>query len=238
MMVIFQKKILKMQKYFVDAADMGKLYLNYPMIESYQHLKTLPDQDYGARKIPVSLQPGKRYKALVKSESVIAKYIEFPHRIEDLLKEHFGICEEEKSRSCCEKITYLFEESSLDDKIQTILSGYIEEKYLQTAKYQIKDKIEKVGYLHNRQNYWEYMRDIFRQIIYHNICKANWIQNRQYFIEQNQYKQCFEGLDLTKILEVQNKSSKDVDTGFIWVLNTCVLFVAEYQFDLVIDGTV
>lgn len=41
---------------------MGKLYLNYPMIESCLHLKCLHDADYMNRKVPVTLQPGSEYK--------------------------------------------------------------------------------------------------------------------------------------------------------------------------------
>ena len=54
-----EEKILEMQRCFADAADMGKLYINYPMIESYRHLCQLPDDDFAERKIPVSLQRGK-----------------------------------------------------------------------------------------------------------------------------------------------------------------------------------
>ena len=67
-----------MQRYFNDAADAGKLYINYPMIEAYQHLSTVPDDQYAERKIPVSLQPGKEYKALVRRETGIASLFEFP----------------------------------------------------------------------------------------------------------------------------------------------------------------
>lgn len=68
-------KIEKMQKCFNDSTDMGKLYLNYPMNESYLHVKALPDITYIERKIPITLQPGDRYKGLVKKESVIVKLI-------------------------------------------------------------------------------------------------------------------------------------------------------------------
>ncbi len=47
-----ESKILDMQNAFADAADMGKLYINYPMIESYQHMKAVPDEDYVERKSP------------------------------------------------------------------------------------------------------------------------------------------------------------------------------------------
>ncbi|MCX4350435.1 MAG: hypothetical protein OSJ60_02245 [Lachnospiraceae bacterium] len=228
-----EEKILKMQKYFTDAADMGKLYINYPMIESYQHLQTLPDAGYGERKILVSLQPGKEYKALVRAETMIAKYIEYPHKIEDLLKERYGITDVEKRNKCCNMILDISEENKLNDKIQNILCQMIKDVSLETAKYQIKDMIMQLGYAHNGQTYWECMRKIFSQIICHNIRKANRIQNDQYLIEEDRYKQCFEALDLTKILEMQNETSHNINTGFIWVLNTCVFFVAEYNFALV-----
>ena len=79
------------------------------------------------------------------------------------------------------------------------------------------------------------MRNILKQIIWHNISKANKIQFGQYQIPANQYKEYFERLDLTKILEKQNLASRDAVTGFIWVLNTCLFFIAEYNFKLIED---
>lgn len=222
-------KILEMQNYFTDAADVGRLYINYPMIESYQHLWSLPDDYYAERKIPVSLQPGKEYKALVRSETAIEKFIMFPHRLEDLLNRYFDIT---NGKKCCELILNLYNRNDLDEAIQKILIGIIDDNRIQTAKYQIRDKVMKLGYVHNSQTYWEYMRKVFGQIIKHNICKANKIQNNQYQIEEKNYKQCFEQLDLIKVLKIQNKFSRNIDTGFIWVLNTCIFFVAEYNFQL------
>lgn len=230
-----EEKIVKMQKYFYDETDMGKLYLNYPMIESYQHLRVLPDYEYIDKKIPVSLQPGREYKTLVKEETAIAKLVEFPHRLEDLLNRHFGICDVQKRRKCCKKILDICDEQNLENKIQNILYGVIEHGNLQTAKYQLRDKITRAEYVHNGQTYWKFMRRIFKQIICHNICKASKIQNNQYPIENETYRQKFETLDLIKILEVQNIASRDVETGFIWVLNTCIFLVAEYNFALVME---
>ena len=70
------------------------------------------------------------------------------------------------------------------------------------------------------------------QIIYYNICKANCVQNGVYRIEQGNYRAVFENLDLEKILEKQNDLS-GVEDGYIWVLNTCVFIVADYNFSLV-----
>lgn len=230
-----ERKIMEMQKCFVDAADMGKLYINYPMIESYQHLKILPDYDYDERKIPVSLHPGKKYKALVNCETVIGKTVEFPHRIDDLLEKHFEISDRDIRKECCDAILNISDEEAIDNKLQEILQGIIESKREKTLRYQLKDWIIKLGYANIGQTYWKYMREIFKKIIYHNICKANRIQNGQYDIEEDKYKECFEKLNLTEILRVQNICSQDADRGYIWVLNTCVFFVAEYNFRLVAE---
>lgn len=211
-----------MQKFFTDATDMGKLYINYPMIESYKHLKKLPDYDYSERKIPVSLQPGKKYKALVDHETVIDKVVEFPHRIDDLLNEHYGITDEETRKKCCKAILDISDENELDSRLQEIVQGLVEKNTENTLKYQLRDWITKLGYAQGGQAYWKYLRDIFKKIVYHNICKANRIQNNQYEIEEDRYKEYFEELDLVEILKVQNAFSQDVNTGFIWVLNTCV----------------
>lgn len=52
-------------------------------------------------------------------------------------------------------------------------------------------------------------------------------------IPEGKYREYFERLDLTKILKEQNLVSTDQEKGFIWVLNTCVFFVAEYNFNLI-----
>ncbi|HBW34489.1 hypothetical protein [Desulfosporosinus sp. BICA1-9] len=40
------EKIRQMAEYFVESSDMGKLYLNYPMVESFYHMSSIPDDRY------------------------------------------------------------------------------------------------------------------------------------------------------------------------------------------------
>lgn len=160
-----EDKIIRMQNSFMDSTDMGKLYINYPMIESYQHLCSLPDRDYSNRKISVSLQPGKKYKSLVRRESVIEKFIEFLQRVDDILKKHFEISDDENRKECCEKLLALKSEEDMNKQIHSILSGIIKEKWAITANYQLEYMIKNVKYAKSGQTYWNYMRDIFRQII-------------------------------------------------------------------------
>jgi hypothetical protein len=36
------EKIRRMSEYFVESSDMGKLYLNYPMVEAFYHMSSIP----------------------------------------------------------------------------------------------------------------------------------------------------------------------------------------------------
>ena len=38
--------ILEMMQYFNESSDNGKLYINYPMVESFYHMKSIPDEHY------------------------------------------------------------------------------------------------------------------------------------------------------------------------------------------------
>lgn len=220
-----------MQRCFEDSTDMGKLYLNYPMIESYLHLKSIPDEEYINRKIPVSLQPGDKYKGMVKSESVIEKLVGLPHRIDDLLAgERYQVNDDEKRRECCDAILKLTE-NELEKNLEEILHIVRDEKKEKTLKYQLKDWILKLGYTHGNRTYWEYMRKIFLEVVYHNICKADRIQNED--TGENDLRRQFERIDLSEILDIQNKVSRDAEKGFIWVLSTCVLLIPDYNFKLI-----
>lgn len=227
-----EAKVRGMQRRFSDATDMGKLFINYPMIESYKHLKEFPDPSYRDRKIPVNLQPGHKYKALVSKESAINLLIDFPHRLDDLLNKKYAIHDATVRHKYCSAILNLSSAEHLPEKITSILSDSIEAASLSTLKYTLNDWISSIHYAHERKSYWQHTRKILTHIIFHNICKANWIQNNQYDISEDAYKNHYQQIDLNSILEIQNNVSRDITSGYIWVLNTCVFFVADYNFAL------
>lgn len=56
--------VKRMLSYYTESSDMGKLYINYPMMQSYRHLKRFPDQDFTTRTAsPIG------YKELVSNQS-------------------------------------------------------------------------------------------------------------------------------------------------------------------------
>lgn len=61
-------KLIDLLNYFCDSRDKGKLLINYPMFESYRHLKQFPDYDFKNRKISIS--DIYNYKCIVNKESL------------------------------------------------------------------------------------------------------------------------------------------------------------------------
>ena len=63
------ERIAKMMDFFNDPAGNGRLYLNYPMIESYRHVSSLNDAEFKDKKVTLALLKEGRYKQLVEEES-------------------------------------------------------------------------------------------------------------------------------------------------------------------------
>lgn len=55
--------VRRMLTYFSDSTAQGKLYLNYPMMQSYKHFSNLPDNDFSSRS--VTIEQIREYKRLV-----------------------------------------------------------------------------------------------------------------------------------------------------------------------------
>lgn len=75
-------KIREMASYFTESSDMGKLYINYPMVEAFYHMKSVPDRAYNSYEIAVSdvLVKGK-YKDIVKKLCRCGSFDDFFKRI-------------------------------------------------------------------------------------------------------------------------------------------------------------
>lgn len=66
-----------MQNYFSESSDMGKLYLNYPMVEAFYHLSSIPDPNYFDRKVFLNELLNKKYKERVHLETKNKDYRKF-----------------------------------------------------------------------------------------------------------------------------------------------------------------
>lgn len=64
------RQLRRASRLFTDSVDRGKLYLNYPMLESYKHVRSLDDESYLTS--TVARNDIQDYKALVDSECLKA----------------------------------------------------------------------------------------------------------------------------------------------------------------------
>lgn len=71
------EKITEMMNYFVESSDMGKLYVNYPMVESFYHMKSIPDKDYPSYVATMQELKAHCYKSRVAAESRDHDYTKF-----------------------------------------------------------------------------------------------------------------------------------------------------------------
>lgn len=67
-------KILKMKEIFNESTDNGRLYINYPMVEAFKHLKAEIDNNFIDRKVQLHDLIRKQYKAIVNRESYQCDY--------------------------------------------------------------------------------------------------------------------------------------------------------------------
>lgn len=70
-------KILEMVSFFVESSDMGKLYLNYPMVESFYHMKDIPDAAYDSYTATLEELRNRKYKERVNRENRNHNYSKF-----------------------------------------------------------------------------------------------------------------------------------------------------------------
>lgn len=70
-------KIEEMAAYFVESSDMGKLYLNYPMVEAFYHMRSIPDKYYESYTASLQELQDKAYKARVQRENRDHDYRKF-----------------------------------------------------------------------------------------------------------------------------------------------------------------
>lgn len=71
------EKIAQMLEYFNDSTNNGKLYINYPMMQSYKHICRYPEEDEGFKDRKIEVNKCSKYKEIVGLESCkkdIGKY--------------------------------------------------------------------------------------------------------------------------------------------------------------------
>ncbi len=121
--------LIEMQKFFNSSLDKGLLLINYPMLESFKHLKDLPDIEFLTKS--VSKEEVAKYKEIVGQESrhydqtkyhnLLVKEIMIHHLIKmNMLinnKKEIPTSDEVESMICNYEFTKKQHENYLEDKL-------------------------------------------------------------------------------------------------------------------------
>lgn len=67
------EKIKDLLSIFNNETELGKLYINYPMVEAYYDLESLPDLNYNKKTIQLEGLNGKKYKKIVNTTTCLKK---------------------------------------------------------------------------------------------------------------------------------------------------------------------
>jgi len=224
------EKIIKLQKHFNNTSEDGLLYINYPMIESLFHFDNIPDLIFYSKKIPVECKPGKKYKNLVKKESKIQQYIMLYDKMKKSLKKYIS-ADEHKTQLYAEELLSLTSVEEIEPVVKKIASESI---LLKGDSYNLKCVLEanmkRYPFINKSISYWDDLRNILLYIVKENIKKAYMIQDVDEKSDSLTIREQYENLDWDAVLERQNKNCADSETGFIYVLCTCITFLGEYKF--------
>lgn len=72
-----EEHLQEMMRFFHESSDMGKLYLNYPMVEAFYHMSSIPDPAYNERIATLDELREGAYKKRVNRESRSGDYRKF-----------------------------------------------------------------------------------------------------------------------------------------------------------------
>lgn len=152
-----EENLNKVQSCFCDASNMGKLFINYPMIESYQHCYD-NQESFESLSVSVQVRPGVKYKELVYKGLEKESIFNFPHKlIEEINK--YGV-QGVNAKECAIDLLSLKTNERLLEEIEKVATGKISDSNLQTFKYWMQSKIQQMGYFGRNITYYEYMRSI------------------------------------------------------------------------------
>lgn len=225
------QKIKRLQECFEDPTDNGKLYINYPMLESYLEIKKFPiDDSYINAKIE-----GVFHSSLYKkrfSKSSLRRLLNFPNKIKTNLENCYHLVDVNEQKRCVDSIMNLGKDYS--EELSFIIGRYIPDNSLQQQAYcHFSHQLNTLLEIIESRTYWSYIRWIFQRIVYHNVCKAYKIIHRQDIGLDADIVNIYLNIDLKKVLDVQNKSY--LSDKCIWILNTSVFLILDYNLKLLLQ---
>ena len=222
-------KIQRLQEYFSDVTNNGQLYINYPMVESYFDIEINNDLQF-LNKFLNKIVTGKEYKAIVNNNKLYKVFqIPFiiPNRLESIADISAILQHDIASKilNCCssESLKEICNELNIDDKKKKNLNCYLDKNF--------------ESYFNDVISYNIYIKRLLKRIVKLQILKYERIITypcSTHILSEHEYRnlQQTNKFDYIKLLTLQNEMSK---ANKLWVINTFLLFIAEYNSTLLND---
>lgn len=77
-------------------------------------------------------------------------------------------------------------------------------------------------------------REFFQQCVVQNVKKISYVLHNNYELTEQEILDVCNEIDFGRIAEIQNEYSEN-ETGFIYILCTCILFICNYNKKLIFD---
>lgn len=223
-----ESKICELQQYFSDINDVGQLYINYPMVESYLDIDLNHADDYEFKTYPSNFQKGAEYKTKVMKNPICEEVFLFRGlitHIEDLTGNR--LLAENTAKTILSKCGTI----DLQKEFYAVFNTIMSQKEATTLSFQYSALLRKMGYDTQMKSYFSHIRNRFMIITENNIRKSVAIQGGNYHIDKELLDDFYyDEMDFTTILNTQNDDSRDLLTGFINILNTSIFIISNYKF--------
>lgn len=115
------KEISVLMNYFTESTDRGKLYINYPSIESFKHFKNIPDEGFLNRSIHIDDIVESGYKQIVGAESFCTDLRKYNKDLFDyIISEHIKKAELIETGEVSETISESYSNIDENDLLEKI----------------------------------------------------------------------------------------------------------------------
>lgn len=209
-----EEKIQKLQALFSDPSDNGQLYINYPMLESYCDCVLDEKDKFMSSMIEPKELTGKIYKPRAKKASNIYGIFKSENGL-DFLKEKLDsniflkMPYSKNKNHCLEKIRNHVK-AECPDYTQKDVNAIVGEIYSHLFNENMKYK--------ENEKFLELRKRTIQKLVSYHLEKA---------LVTVQHQSVQEEIDLQKILSIQTKFLNEKNK--IYILNTSILFVADYN---------
>ena len=237
--------IRKIQRHFNNSTEEGKLYINYPMVESYLHFKALPDDEYMERRILLNEIKYREnvcigYKETVKKDSAILSALSLYSSVPAFLQAAPALREKRKSFAEAVRNTDFTDCDNKEAVYSKLISlsefGEEASDKKNTNIFKLAAEIYKIFSLKlSGKTLREKAHRIYQETTLYSVRKSALLQARVLTAEDTYGKEreLFESIEHEEILHRQ-LDLLDND-GAISVINTAVLIIPEYSYDLLIS---